>query len=165
MTASSRLVESLLQSIHASIWSYSGRTNIPSYSALWKATICARRRRLHSLTLKKCYKSRCMCSSYWPTRVLSPESASFFLLSQSKDTLSIITKEPAQIGIIAPYRAQCTKLRKTLRGFAPEIKIGSVEEYQGDVRGVLPNDFLYVVNEVWHGLAGASGHHHHDRPK
>jgi helicase MOV-10 len=44
-------------------------------------------------------------------------------------------KEPAQIGIIAPYRAQCTKLRKALKQIAPEIKIGSVEEYQGNVSG------------------------------
>ena len=74
--------------------------------------------------------------------MLFPESASFFFFPQSKDTISIFTKEPAQIGIIAPYRAQCTKLRKTLKQIAPEIKIGSVEEYQGDVSGVLLNDFL-----------------------
>ena len=71
-----------------------------------------------------------------------PRIGKFFLPSQSKDTFSIFTKEPAQIGIIAPYRAQCTKLRKTLKQIAPEIKIGSVEEYQGDVSGVLLSDFL-----------------------
>jgi helicase MOV-10 len=41
--------------------------------------------------------------------------------------------EPAQIGVIAPYRAQCSKLRIALKQIAPEVKIGSVEEYQGDV--------------------------------
>ncbi|KAI9508245.1 RNA helicase [Russula earlei] len=45
--------------------------------------------------------------------------------------------EPADIGIIAPYRAQCMKLRKALKPIAPEIKIGSVEEYQGDERRVI----------------------------
>lgn len=42
--------------------------------------------------------------------------------------------EPAHIGVIAPYRAQCSKIRTALKKIAPEIKIGSVEEYQGDVR-------------------------------
>jgi helicase MOV-10 len=42
-------------------------------------------------------------------------------------------KEPAHIGILTPYRAQCTKLRTALRSIASEIKIGSVEEFQGDV--------------------------------
>ncbi|KAI0293934.1 P-loop containing nucleoside triphosphate hydrolase protein [Russula brevipes] len=46
-------------------------------------------------------------------------------------------KEPAHIGIITPYRAQCTKLRTALRPFASEIKIGSVEEFQGDERRVI----------------------------
>lgn len=57
----------------------------------------------------------------------------------------ILTKEPAHIGIISPYRAQCTKLRNTLRQIAPEIKIGSVEEYQGDVSGLLPNDYFTLL--------------------
>ncbi|KAH9983175.1 P-loop containing nucleoside triphosphate hydrolase protein [Russula compacta] len=46
-------------------------------------------------------------------------------------------KEPAHIGVIAPYRAQCMKLRAALRQIAPEIKIGSVEEYQGDERRII----------------------------
>ncbi|KAI0293936.1 P-loop containing nucleoside triphosphate hydrolase protein [Russula brevipes] len=46
-------------------------------------------------------------------------------------------RAPAHIGIIAPYRAQCTKLRTTLTKIAPEIKIGSVEEFQGDERRVV----------------------------
>jgi helicase MOV-10 len=72
-----------------------------------------------------------------------PRIGKFFLLPfRSKDAFSTLAKEPAHIGIIAPYRAQCTKLRKTLRHLAPEIKIGSVEEYQGDVSRVLPNVFL-----------------------
>jgi len=53
------------------------------------------------------------------------------------DTRAVPRIEPAHIGIIAPYRAQCTKLRQTLRRVAPEIKIGSVEEYQGDERRVI----------------------------
>ena len=36
-------------------------------------------------------------------------------------------------GIIAPYHAQCLKLRKALRDVARDIKIGSVEEFQGQV--------------------------------
>ena len=37
------------------------------------------------------------------------------------------------IGIIAPYHAQCLKLRKALKDVANGVKIGSVEEFQGQV--------------------------------
>jgi len=39
----------------------------------------------------------------------------------------------ADIGIIAPYHAQCLKLRASLRGVADGVKVGSVEEFQGQV--------------------------------
>ncbi|RXW14391.1 hypothetical protein EST38_g11467 [Candolleomyces aberdarensis] len=41
------------------------------------------------------------------------------------------------IGIIAPYHAQCLKLRTTLRSVADGIKVGSVEEFQGQERKVI----------------------------
>lgn len=37
------------------------------------------------------------------------------------------------IGIIAPYHAQCLKLRKALANVGDGIKVGSVEEFQGQV--------------------------------
>lgn len=37
------------------------------------------------------------------------------------------------IGIIAPYNAQCGKIRTLLKPVAPNIKVGSVEEFQGQV--------------------------------
>lgn len=40
----------------------------------------------------------------------------------------------ADIGIIAPYHAQCLKLRTALRSVADGVKVGSVEEFQGQVR-------------------------------
>ncbi|KZT00672.1 P-loop containing nucleoside triphosphate hydrolase protein [Laetiporus sulphureus 93-53] len=43
----------------------------------------------------------------------------------------------AQIGVIAPYHAQCMKIRTALRGVADEVKIGSVEEFQGQERQVI----------------------------
>ena len=69
-----------------------------------------------------------------------PRIGKFYL--SLKIHFSIFPEEPAHIGIIAPYRAQCTKLRKTLKQIAPEIKIGSVEEYQGDVSGFFLIDFF-----------------------
>ena len=45
------------------------------------------------------------------------------------------------IGIIAPYHAQCLKLRNVLRNVADEVKVGSVEEFQGQVS--LTHTFLY----------------------
>ncbi|KAH9917312.1 AAA domain-containing protein [Fomitopsis serialis] len=41
------------------------------------------------------------------------------------------------IGIIAPYRAQVRKLRMALSGFAPDVKVASVEEFQGQERRVI----------------------------
>ncbi|KAF8906739.1 AAA domain-containing protein [Gymnopilus junonius] len=40
----------------------------------------------------------------------------------------------ADIGIIAPYHAQCQKLRTILRPFADGVKVGSVEGFQGQER-------------------------------
>lgn len=37
------------------------------------------------------------------------------------------------IGIITPYHAQCLKIRAVLKAVADEIKVGSVEEFQGQV--------------------------------
>ena len=37
------------------------------------------------------------------------------------------------IGIISPYHAQCSKLRASLKA-SDRLKIGSVEEFQGQVR-------------------------------
>nr|GAT48863.1 RNA helicase [Mycena chlorophos] len=41
------------------------------------------------------------------------------------------------IGIIAPYHAQCKKIRTLLRPIAPQVKVGSVEEFQGQERKVI----------------------------
>ncbi|RXW22216.1 hypothetical protein EST38_g3643 [Candolleomyces aberdarensis] len=41
------------------------------------------------------------------------------------------------IGVIAPYHAQCLKLRTALRSVADGVKVGSVEEFQGQGRKVI----------------------------
>lgn len=41
------------------------------------------------------------------------------------------------IGVVCPYRAQCQKIRLILKTFAPDIKVGSAEEFQGDERLVM----------------------------
>ncbi|GJE90147.1 DEXXQ/H-box helicase domain-containing protein [Phanerochaete sordida] len=41
------------------------------------------------------------------------------------------------IAIIAPYRAQVLKIRASLRGIADDVKVGSVEELQGQERRVI----------------------------
>lgn len=38
-----------------------------------------------------------------------------------------------EIGVITPYHAQVVKIRKALSGIADEVKVGSVEEFQGQV--------------------------------
>ncbi|KAI0316091.1 P-loop containing nucleoside triphosphate hydrolase protein [Amylostereum chailletii] len=46
----------------------------------------------------------------------------------------ILNKE---IGIIAPYHAQCQKIRTLLRSIGEDIKVGSVEEFQGQERRII----------------------------
>ncbi|KAG6850077.1 hypothetical protein H0H93_001427 [Arthromyces matolae] len=41
------------------------------------------------------------------------------------------------IGVISPYNAQCRKIRTALRGVADSVKVGSVEEFQGQERSVI----------------------------
>ncbi|GLB39145.1 putative helicase [Lyophyllum shimeji] len=41
------------------------------------------------------------------------------------------------IGVIAPYNAQCRKIRTALRGVSDGVKVGSVEEFQGQERRVI----------------------------
>ncbi|TFK72809.1 RNA helicase [Pluteus cervinus] len=41
------------------------------------------------------------------------------------------------IGVIAPYHAQCLKIRNILRPVADGVKVGSVEEFQGQERPVI----------------------------
>ncbi|KAI0027031.1 P-loop containing nucleoside triphosphate hydrolase protein [Vararia minispora EC-137] len=54
---------------------------------------------------------------------------------RSDRTLKISTRD---IGVIAPYHAQCQKIRKILRSVnAEEVKVGSVEEFQGQERRVI----------------------------
>ncbi|KAF9228744.1 RNA helicase [Gyrodon lividus] len=41
------------------------------------------------------------------------------------------------IGVITPYHAQCLKIRTVLKGVADHVKVGSVEEFQGQERRVI----------------------------
>ncbi|KAJ7222059.1 P-loop containing nucleoside triphosphate hydrolase protein [Mycena haematopus] len=41
------------------------------------------------------------------------------------------------IGVITPYHAQCLKIRAVLRAVADSVKVGSVEEFQGQERRVI----------------------------
>ncbi|KAH7924376.1 P-loop containing nucleoside triphosphate hydrolase protein [Leucogyrophana mollusca] len=43
----------------------------------------------------------------------------------------------ADIGVITPYHAQCLKIRTALKAVADEVKVGSVEEFQGQERKVI----------------------------
>ncbi|KAK7047868.1 hypothetical protein VNI00_006196 [Paramarasmius palmivorus] len=73
-------------------------------------------------------------------------SPSFFNIDEAtivrnmvKDLLEDRTKRiaAAEIGVIAPYRAQVGKIKTLLKPFAAEVKVGSVEEFQGQERMVI----------------------------
>uniref|UniRef100_A0AAR2KNG8 RNA helicase n=1 Tax=Pygocentrus nattereri TaxID=42514 RepID=A0AAR2KNG8_PYGNA len=67
------------------------------------------------------------------------------LLSQAKKGIAKIS--PRDIGIITPYRKQVEKLRKAIRTCDKELKVGSVEEFQGQERRVIIVSTVRSTNE------------------
>lgn len=61
------------------------------------------------------------------------------------------------IGVISPYNAQCGKIRNLLSKFAKGIKVGSVEEFQGQERRVIivstvRSNIEFVQTDITHSL-------------
>ncbi|PVF97087.1 P-loop containing nucleoside triphosphate hydrolase protein [Serendipita vermifera] len=61
------------------------------------------------------------------------------------------------IGVISPYNAQCGKIRKILQKFASGIKVGSVEEFQGQERRIIilstvRSSLEFVQSDIHHTL-------------
>ena len=69
----------------------------------------------------------------------------------------LFSSADADIGIISPYHAQCQKLRKVLLNVADGIKVGSVEEFQGQVRCIIFSESPCSPKYL---SIGASYHHH-----
>jgi helicase MOV-10 len=63
---------------------------------------------------------------------LSP-SSSFVIIKPVFLRQQITHVEDEQIGVISPYNAQCAKIRKLLERSYKGIKVGSTEEFQGQV--------------------------------
>ena len=64
---------------------------------------------------------------------------------------------PEHIGVISPYAAQCGKIRKTLTSVAGRIKVGSVEEFQGQERRVIivstvRSNAEFILSDIRHSL-------------
>ncbi len=67
-----------------------------------------------------------------------PISMTILRLSPTLElTYSLLLTADAEIGVITPYYAQSRKIRVTLKGVADGVKVGSVEEFQGQVRIML----------------------------
>ena len=85
-----------------------------------------------SLTSKRYSRSKIMfrdCAATVASVPVRPQ------ICYSDQQLSQLTRTADKdIGIITPYHAQCLKLRSSLRGVADGVKVGSVEEFQGQVR-------------------------------
>jgi helicase MOV-10 len=61
------------------------------------------------------------------------------------------------IGVISPYHTQCLKIRKVLTKLARNVKVGSVEEFQGQERramimSTVRSDLEYVELDLKHTL-------------
>ncbi|KAG8937062.1 hypothetical protein FRC00_007237 [Tulasnella sp. 408] len=96
-----------------------------------------------------------------------------------EEILSSISRgfKAKDIGIIAPYSAQCSKIRRTLDGHQyREIKVGSVEEFQGQERPIIiisttRSSSENVAFDLRHTLGFVAnprrlnGMSHHSRPR
>ncbi|KAF8586065.1 P-loop containing nucleoside triphosphate hydrolase protein, partial [Ramaria rubella] len=61
-------------------------------------------------------------------------------------------------GVISPYHAQCLKIGYALRKFSPDIKVGSVEEFQGQERRIiLISTVRSSLNLIQHDVRHALG--------
>lgn len=58
------------------------------------------------------------------------------------DFVSLVLKADGDIGVISPYNAQASKLRTRLKAQYEDIKVGSVEDFQGQAR---PSSSLWHV--------------------
>jgi helicase MOV-10 len=61
------------------------------------------------------------------------------------------------IGVISPYQAQCSKIKMVLSKIAKGIKVGSVEEFQGQERRVIivssvRSNLEFVQSDINHTL-------------
>ncbi|KAG8853053.1 hypothetical protein FRB96_008431 [Tulasnella sp. 330] len=66
-----------------------------------------------------------------------------------------------QIGVISPYNAQCQKIRSVIKMQHPGVKVGSVEEFQGQERRVIiistvRSSMDYVTYDLRHTLGFVS---------
>ena len=68
-----------------------------------------------------------------------------------------ILEDPARdIGIITPYHAQCLKILNALPKELKGVKVGSVEEFQGQVSFQAERSFTKVANT----FPGTPYHYH-----
>jgi len=54
-----------------------------------------------------------------------------------EEAAACLVETAAEIGVVTPYRGQCGKIRKLLKEVTEEVKIGSVEEFQGQERRII----------------------------
>lgn len=74
-----------------------------------------------------------MSRLFWLTKSI-PSVCSIQVVKDIVKLCLIHTIASEDIGVIAPYSAQCRKIRQSLKAVAGSVKVGSVEEFQGQVR-------------------------------
>lgn len=94
-----------------------------------------RHRRHRSLTSTRSLRSAGIYRRF--DRIVRVELVSLLVFNLTSSNHSIADYD---IGVIAPYHAQCLKIRAGLRGIADGVKVGSVEEFQGQVS--IPHTFI-----------------------
>lgn len=69
------------------------------------------------------------------------------------------------IGIISPYNAQVGKIRNVISKIAKDIKVGSVEEFQGQVCSSNYPTIIIDYLLIWPYIIGTTRYHHLDSPQ
>ncbi|CAA6662775.1 unnamed protein product [Spirodela intermedia] len=81
-----------------------------------------------------CKKGTPQCMSCW----ISPINSSLKVVEIVRKVRAAVDLMESDIGVITPYRQQVIKLRKAFESLdVPDVKIGSVEEFQGQEREVM----------------------------
>jgi hypothetical protein len=106
----------------------------PSYSTLFTARMTESRARPRSSISMKSSRSNSMFAIYATTARLGLVCSSAHHCDHLVDHDATADHD---IGIVTPYHAQVLRLRKALLEYTDQIKVGSVEEFQGQERRVI----------------------------
>jgi len=61
--------------------------------------------------------------------------------------ICLVVKAAKEIGVIAPYHAQCQKIKRLLQNVenGSDVTVGSVEQFQGQVSSIFDRVVFFIL--------------------